>query len=1174
MSRPQLFILSLLLPAVAAAAEPLPAPEEIQRLFHSGGPAAIRHLAPADPALLQKLAERGMRERNEELLSAALELARAGGEERLAAGLLQSRGQLRYLRGDAAAAVTDLEGALEAYRRLQDLPGVAGVLKRLGDARVLAGERERGLELYREAEPLFVRLEDHLGSGNLLRSLGDLRRDLGDAAGARAAYRSALEEYGIAGSPLGSGNALRGLGSLEQSAGNHGKALELYLEAAARFAEAGSLRGEHGARLAAGEAQLAAGDSSGALSSFRTALALAERRGDAGERGEALRHIGRALSASGDAAGAAEALRGAVEASSSAADHMGVGEASVALAELPGQRDRAAWLRRGIEAFAAAGAAVPEGNLRLRLGELLASTDRTQALAELELAAAAYRRGGEKRGEALALRRSADLLAQRDAAGALSRHLSAARLYREAGDAAGEALATRSAAELQAVLGEKENAERGFRRADALFASAGDAGGAAESLRALGELFFRSGDHARGEEIFAAALARQREGGAKGAGELYRSWGDLLLAAGDTARAAEMYEAAGRSPDLAADHDAQSRLLRSRGDLHFFTGNQGKALEMYHAALSAAEQGGSHLGQANALRSLADLHASSGEPSRARELLGKARPLYERIGSPLGLAGVERGLGDIMIRSGEDAEGEAAYLRALELFTAADVPAGAAMTYRSLGEIRLRRGDAAGAAEMFGHGRAVAERVASPVVLGNLYQGSGDLAAVRGNLPEAREMYTRALAEFGKAGETAAEGFCRFRLAGVLRRQGEHREALRLSEEAVQRLETVRRQASYEHLRKGFMQGVRQVYLDAASFMLEGGFERNAFRMVEGMKARLFLDRLAEGAVDLDAGLDADLKARRDALGRRSAVHLRQTAWEADNPASRRDPAESAREGAGIAAETEALEREIRRRNPLYGSVNYPEPVTAAELQQLLKEDEVLVEYALLPGGVYAFTVTRGTFSSRRLPVSAAELEGKVRSYLARSSERRRVEVEGGELYDLLLGPLPAELEGKKLVLVPDGILALLPFETLLERIPSGRRFLLEKAGVRYVQSASVLKTLRTLRRPAASGGFFGVGDPVYDFDGFGRGNETRRTVAGEVLERLEGSGLEVQEIADIFRSRNMEALSLLRLDAREENLKRDLSRYRYLHLATHGILGSGSQAVVLSLLPGAQEDG
>jgi CHAT domain-containing protein len=199
-------------------------------------------------------------------------------------------------------------------------------------------------------------------------------------------------------------------------------------------------------------------------------------------------------------------------------------------------------------------------------------------------------------------------------------------------------------------------------------------------------------------------------------------------------------------------------------------------------------------------------------------------------------------------------------------------------------------------------------------------------------------------------------------------------------------------------------------------------------------------------------------------------------------------------------------------------------------------------------------------------------------------------------LYTALIKPVEDRLSGTRLIIVPDGVLAKLPFEALIEVKDGTKHYLLERYGVKYVQSATVLALLRTeYKREGAGDTFIGFGDPVYDYDNFKAGkpeagsdlkgvkaetglaqlSRSGYLRAGGKLERLTGSGDEVRAIGSLFKAKGQEEKESLRLAAKEESAKAaDMEQYGYIHYSTHGVLNDRFQAIALSQIPDDKEDG
>jgi CHAT domain-containing protein len=186
-------------------------------------------------------------------------------------------------------------------------------------------------------------------------------------------------------------------------------------------------------------------------------------------------------------------------------------------------------------------------------------------------------------------------------------------------------------------------------------------------------------------------------------------------------------------------------------------------------------------------------------------------------------------------------------------------------------------------------------------------------------------------------------------------------------------------------------------------------------------------------------------------------------------------------------AELLALIQELRKTYPLYVALHYPQPLPARDLP--LQENEVLLEYALGEKASYVFVVRKGGVQGlHSIPLGKEALEGKVKDFMvpflnpgqADFSDKR-----ARELYDLLLAhPLAQIKTGEQLIIVPDGILGLLPFEALVMQESKGdqkRVFMGDQHTPVYYQSATVLALQRRLQKAKPPRSLFALGNPIYN---------------------------------------------------------------------------------------------
>jgi CHAT domain-containing protein len=308
-----------------------------------------------------------------------------------------------------------------------------------------------------------------------------------------------------------------------------------------------------------------------------------------------------------------------------------------------------------------------------------------------------------------------------------------------------------------------------------------------------------------------------------------------------------------------------------------------------------------------------------------------------------------------------------------------------------------------------------------------------------------------------------------------------------------------------------------------------------------------------------------------------------------------------------LTQDLQALIARLRREQPRYAALHYPQPVPPEALP--FKDREVLLEYAIGEEATYLFRVRQGRVDKVwRIPVGRAELERQVQAFLMPLQESWGSGMEafspalGHSLYNLLLAEALQEVTPEtQLIIVPDGILGMLPFEALV--LTPGQdvkktRFVGDKWQPRYYQSAAVFAFLRTLSPSTASRAFFGLGHPVYDkqdprYTAYqhgrplptlppqdlsayayrgraaervrGRGQTTRSEHTEEILSYppLPETESEVKSIAQLFGTSPQPPDILLHILANETRLRQTpLSRYRYLHFATHADLPGKLQGI------------
>ena len=330
-------------------------------------------------------------------------------------------------------------------------------------------------------------------------------------------------------------------------------------------------------------------------------------------------------------------------------------------------------------------------------------------------------------------------------------------------------------------------------------------------------------------------------------------------------------------------------------------------------------------------------------------------------------------------------------------------------------------------------------------------------------------------------------------------------------------------------------------------------------------------------------------------------------------------------------ARLEAINSRIEREFPDYATLANSQPLKLEEVQQLLTTGEALVLWLVGEKETYLFAVARDGFTWKAIPLGAEALAVKVTA-LRRGLDRAPDVAQGTsasgtakdqlfdlgvahELYTALLGPTEGLLKGKRhLLIVPTGPLTSLPFHLLVTDAPAIPKpdakqlnayreavWLIRRHALSVLPSVSSLKALRLL----AKGGqgakpLVGFGDPTFTRPGsptanrlpqqtaqltirstrsyasVWRGAAADLDVLAQGLSPLPETANELRAVATALNA-NSDGLYLGR-SASEATVKQtDLSQYRIVYFATHGLVagevkGLGEPALVLSLPTAASE--
>ncbi|ERT05492.1 TPR repeat family protein [Lyngbya aestuarii BL J] len=375
-----------------------------------------------------------------------------------------------------------------------------------------------------------------------------------------------------------------------------------------------------------------------------------------------------------------------------------------------------------------------------------------------------------------------------------------------------------------------------------------------------------------------------------------------------------------------------------------------------------------------------------------------------------------------------------AWEKALQLYQQGGNLVGQAASLSGLGRIYSDLGDKQQALDYYNQSlplwRQVGDKAGEATTLNNI----GKVYDALGDSQQALDYFNQSLPLSRQAGDKAMEATTLGNFASLKRSQGNLTEALTDIESAINIIEELRTKIISQDLRTSYFSTVYSYYEFYIDLLMElhqqnpnQGYDTKALHASERGRARSLLDILAESGADIKQGVDPQLLAREKSLLQRLTAldQSRQL-----NPGER-DIEELKQEIEAVRRELQNLEVEIKRNSPQYANLNYPEPLTASEIQQkVLDEETVLLVYSLGTNRSFLWLVSTTEVKSYQLP-KRSEIEALATSFLEEIQSQAVVPPSGEKLSQILLSPVLNQLGNKRLVVVGDGILQTVPFAAL-----------------------------------------------------------------------------------------------------------------------------------------------
>ncbi|HNX60087.1 MAG TPA: tetratricopeptide repeat protein, partial [Spirochaetota bacterium] len=509
---------------------------------------------------------------------------------------------------------------------------------------------------------------------------------------------------------------------------------------------------------------------------------------------------------------------------------------------------------------------------------------------------------------------------------------------------------------------------------------------------------------------------------------------------------------------------------------YFNDGENGKAISYYMRAceLYRNAYGENHAFVAASYSGLARVFTAMGDCEKAIGYLEKSRDIdYAVFGEEhINTIATLFGLADVLYQVGEYDESleVAIYVLNLHRKVLGENHPDSASMYSLIGSLYYIKSDYPRSIEYYKKAVEITELTngADHPTAGEVYPRLGKACYQNGDIVEG-ERYIRKGLEIGKKKALPMLIIDSFQgLAEISRKQGKWEKVREYYDGTIEIIERERSKTDAERSAVMDMGASNYYHSIEASAML--GDVDAMFSTAEKMKARSFLDRITlEAALSVD-GISSEDRKKMMTLNERisSLISRRREAITGkDGKTDEKLIASLGKQVEEASADFDRFEAELMK-NDGYRRLRKSSTATIPQAQSLCDGESAILEYVCdaegRTGNVKPFCIVIRDKSKSIVSLDASyDFNAGIAKFretiIEPNRKRERIRI-GKELHGKLIEPLIPHLQGvKKLIIIPDGQLAFVPFDALNDNVDGA--YLCEKYEITLDPSVSVLLMTR-----------------------------------------------------------------------------------------------------------------
>ena len=912
----------------------------------------------------------------------------------------------------------------------------------LGASTGFAQSEKEGFALEKEADQILKKSQSNSDLGTALKK-----------------FQEALNIFEKAGSDKGKGYALNNIGQVYLRLGQYSKSLEAYEKALSIKKKIGDTKGEGYSIHGIGSVYSSLAEYPKALEYYEKALQIRKKIGDVRGEGDTLGAMGRVYSSLAEYPKALEHYERYLEIKKKLGDVRGEGTAlqniGSVYSSLAQYNKALEYQEKSLEISKKTGDVRGQGYNYQSIGSVYSSlAEYPKALEYYEKALQIRKKTGDVRGEGDTLGAMGSVYrAMAQYPKALEYNDKSLEIRQKIGDVRGEAGALREIGEVYAALGKYSKALEQYNRSLEIDRKIGDVRGESNSFTGLGNVYFSQGKYSEARECHEKSFEiKKRIGDIAGESTSLNNISNIYSMLGQYPKALDYYERSIEIKKRIGDVRGEGLLLSNQGIIYRKLGQLAKALDYYERSREIRKKIGDVEGEAATYSLIGLLYADMGKYSDGQAALEKGLQINKTIGKPT--KGVENNLANLFLDSGDLSRAETIINSSGYDYTRA--------------RLSLLKKDYVSASEYYEKGVVSNEKSGNTDGLFISYTGFATANEALENYEKAEEYYEK---------------------------------AMNLLEEVRSGLLPSERKNFFEVKRGGFSRIEPAKGLTRVRMKLnrqDGGIQA-----LEVTKARAFADHLSETSASGASGIPKETMEKEQSLVNR-LVALKKELAKTDRLKQSARYEILSKDTQDAEADLGAFVDSLWKNYPSYAAVKYPRPIGIKD--SALAPKECVVMFDVSGSGVMIKLIREKKEAESFFKTwDREDLVKDVMRFRApfENKNLREFDPELAEsLYRKLLQAVLVDVpKGTPLIIIPDGILAVLPFEALVtggkatwkkledknwpEKFtyyPEGITFLGDDYPISYYQSLSALTLVRNMgNKIKPKDSVLVVADPVFN---------------------------------------------------------------------------------------------